>query len=184
MSRLRTWFDGGTCQTPDYDAIGTGRARIDLDELFAHWECRDRLRSHRWFINPWKRMRYQLDPANLAYKFRKLTVYPWQRVVRGWDDTQLWNLDHTMACLLADMIGELRHRGHGYVSLNAQGRPCSLEEDRSDPVCASPDQWHAILDEMIVGFSGACDAIVDDSDRVPLQRSWDLLAKWHHSLWD
>lgn len=55
----------------------------------------------------------------------------WQRLTRGWDDSDLWSLDYTIAKFALPRLREFK--------LQAMGHPSSLTEE----------EWNMILDKMI-----------------------------------
>jgi hypothetical protein len=80
-------------------------------------------------------------------------------------DELVWNLDTTLAQILAQGIGRLREMDHGY--------PGALTEA----------SWHAILEEMVAGFQSYAEARDHVPDFGRLNKSLDLLREWFPHLW-
>ena len=88
-----------------------------------------------------------------------------QRKKRGFDDTELWNLDSTIAKFVLPRL-------KAFKKLKG-GRPYEL----------SNDEWDDILDKMICSFSIiAKDSI--NADYELYQEGLDLFAKYFGYLWD
>lgn len=81
----------------------------------------------------------------------------------------LWNLDNTLAQILAQSIRDFRTLQHGY--------PALFDDQK---------EWLAVLDEMADGFQAYADADSrgENADYDKLNRSLDLLRKWFPHLWD
>lgn len=93
----------------------------------------------------------------------------WQRLTRGWDDSDLWNLDNTLAKLILPRLRRFRDVASGY--------PADLERDA---------QWKTELAKMITAFETIAD---DERCYSPQEQAWvqeglDLFAKRFRSLWD
>lgn len=80
------------------------------------------------------------DPEDRQEKFQK------QRIERGFDDTELWNLDYTMMKFMYPRIKAFRE--------NTCGWPGSLE---------SEEEWFEILDKIL----GAFDIFLNQEDDLP-----------------
>lgn len=101
---------------------------------------------------------------------KRAAKFWWQRRTRGWDDSELWNLDHSLAKLILPRLRAFE-----------QITPCY-------PADISPEQWHADLRIMIASF----EVIASDNywdirtaeQEAELQRGLDLFAKWYRALWD
>ena len=83
-------------------------------------------------------------------------------------DQLVWNLDTTLAQILAQGIGRLREMDHGH------------------PAGLAHEDWLGILREMAAGFQQYADADLNcsDADYDKLNRSLDLLREWFPHLWD
>src|SRR5271154_326089 len=66
--------------------------------------------------------------------FKRSIRFWWQRRIRGWDDSQTWSLDHSLAKLILPRLKRFQE-----LSI---GRPSDMTEKK----------WNDILDEMIFGF--------------------------------
>ena len=69
---------------------------------------------------------------DVTHFFRRLR-FAYQRVSRGWDDSQVWNMDSWLCETLPPMLRRLQ-TGYGH------------------PIDLTDDEWKAALDAMIAGF--------------------------------
>jgi len=93
-----------------------------------------------------------------------------QRLERGFDDTECWNLDCTFGWFIVPRLKVLRRNHHGY--------PDELHNDKN---------WCKVLDEMIWAF----DAAANHFERTPTEEDYKrihkglkLFAKYYCHLWD
>jgi hypothetical protein len=94
--------------------------------------------------------------------------YFWQRRTRGWDDSQCWSLDYSLAKLIAPRLKRFK------------------EVTVSFPHGLSCQEWNDILDQMIASFEyfgseERWDSTDDES--IKHQEGVDLFAKWYNHLW-
>lgn len=64
----------------------------------------------------------------------RAAMWKQQRKERGFDDTELWNLDTSIAKFLVPRLKEFQKQSMGY------------------PINLTPDKWNKIMDIMIKGF--------------------------------
>lgn len=91
-----------------------------------------------------------------------------QRLERGFDDSETWSLDSTMARFILPRLIRFREINEGY------------------PSTISEQEWNSILDKMILAFSLlASDAVYFTSkeDQEKIDEGMALFAKWYQSLW-
>ncbi len=97
------------------------------------------------------------------------TVEHWvQRRTRGWDDSDLWNLDRSLALLILPRLKRF--------AADLGGIPGDLTEE----------QWSADLATMIRSFEMITDESYWDMSierDAEIQRGLDLFAKWFRALW-
>lgn len=100
----------------------------------------------------------------------------WQRRTRGWDDSELWNLDLSLARLILPRLRAFRANAHG-----CPGSYCV--EGPDDPNAF--DNWCRDLDKMIAAFEFVL------SDKYWMAESMQvrdeglaLFAKYYGALWD
>lgn len=90
-----------------------------------------------------------------------------QRRSRGWDDSETWSLDHSLAKLILPRLKRFKELNNGI--------PYGLNEEN----------WNAALDKMIAGFEvhvkGSWQA--DKKDMVIARRGIALFAKYYPCLW-
>jgi len=128
------------------------------------------IRSEEDFINlfnfdnePWyKGIYYGCHYLALEYLspyqlHRRLIRWPLQRLTRGFDDRELWNLDSTIAKLIVPRLKVFIKQSLRY------GYPSVLEEDGK----SGHEKWDAILAEMLWSFEYALASYGEDWDDYP-----------------
>lgn len=105
------------------------------------------------------------------YNKKKRKKYKKQRIKRGFDDTELWNLDNTMARFIYPRLKVFKKNLHGH--------PHNMKDIT---------EWEKIIDKMLFSFK----MIIDDPDELitneKLNRKVDkglkLFGKYFRTLWD
>lgn len=92
-----------------------------------------------------------------------------QRWVRGWDDSETWNLDVSFARLILPRLQRFKEVSIAY------------------PMDLTPEQWDAVLDKMIYSFQHYANTWEESFDETPenlarVQEGLDLFAKWYPQL--
>lgn len=121
--------------------------------------------------------------------------YSWQRIIKGYCDKDLWNIDYWFMGIMPNMLRQFKETRHG--------SPSSLGEDyvnedgiRCNDSCH--EEWDKILDEMIFLFSEMNEyaykkKIIYENGHEKEQENYGemckdkafaLFAKWFYSLWD
>jgi len=93
-----------------------------------------------------------------------------QRLERGFDDTECWNLDCTFGRFIVPRLKVLRRNHHGY--------PDELHNDKN---------WCKVLDEMIWAFETAANHFEKkptEDDYKRIHKGLKLFAKYYCHLWD
>lgn len=119
------------------------------------------------------RSRYlSISALRSRYKLlRRSLRFLYQRHTRGWDDSETWSLDHSLAKMIAPRLKQFKR-------IKA-GAPSDITEE----------QWEAILDEMIEAFEwfGSDDRWnygPDHNDKLKkAQKGVELFAEWYTGLW-
>lgn len=114
----------------------------------------------------------KIDPINIpnvnfsikVEDSEKAEVYKQQRLERGFDDTETWNLDSTIAAFIVPRLKRFKEINTGY--------PPELTEE----------QWDEILDKMIKFFEFASDDSKFLEENI-YEEGFDLFHKYFHSLW-
>jgi hypothetical protein len=91
-----------------------------------------------------------------------------QRAKRGWDDTELWSLDHTIGKFVLPRLERYK------------------EITTSSPGEITPSKWAAILDEMIFAMKHYADKpwnYPDEKTAKRIQRGMRLFADHFCALW-
>jgi len=109
----------------------------------------------------------------------------WQRRTRGWDDSDLWSLDHTHAKWIAPRLRRFKQVTYALPSslLYPDGTGESIGTE------AAAATWNKVLDDMIYAFE-----FVADEDRFfgtdPNHPDWarvahglELFARYYNCLW-
>ncbi len=77
----------------------------------------------------WHRIRH--------YPYRRAVRHLYQRLTRGWDDSQTYSLDYSLGQIIAPRLSRLKEINNGY------------------PDSMTPEEWNAKLDKMIAAFEFA-----------------------------
>lgn len=101
--------------------------------------------------------------------------YFWQRQIRGFDDTELWSLDFTVArFVLPRLIAFKNNDDKGLM-----GHPCHI----------TMDEWNGILDDMIYAMEISANDFMSYEDELTVD--WKRVEKGHllfgsyfRDLWD
>lgn len=120
-------------------------------------------------INKYPEVNFSLDNG----KMESSSEFAKQREKRGWDDTECWNLDSTIASFIIPRLKVFKeiHKTH----------PCEL----------SDKQWEEIIDKMILAFELSKDdwwEYNSDKEReegnIKMKEGLELFAKYFTHLWD
>jgi len=101
-----------------------------------------------------------------------LRLWKKQRMERGFDDTECWNLDLTICGFVIPRLEVLKQIHHGY--------PADIESD---------EKWCEIVDEMISGFQlvqkkfESFDKWSNEEEQ-QMQNGLNLFVKYFTNLWD
>lgn len=99
-----------------------------------------------------------------------LRLWKKQRLERGFDDTECWNLDCTFGWFIVPRLKVLRRNHHGY--------PDELHNDKN---------WCKVLDEMIWAFETVANHFEKkptEDDYKRIHKGLKLFAKYYCHLWD
>lgn len=99
---------------------------------------------------------------------RRWNEFRAQRLERGFDDSETWSLDSTIAKFILPRLMCFREVNMGY--------PSSISEQ----------EWNDIIDRMILAFSllaGDAAFLTGKEDQKKIDEGLDLFAKWYTSLW-
>ena len=97
----------------------------------------------------------------------KWDEYTQQRLERGFDDSEIWNLDHTLAAFLLPRLKRFREATCAY--------PSELN---------SIDEWYSILDQIIEGVELYVNDETDDKkSENKKERALELIKEWFSALW-
>lgn len=102
------------------------------------------------------------------YPYKRAVRFFFQRLTRGWDDSDTWSMDHTLASVMLPRLKRFK------------------EVNRGCPIDLSTEEWNSILDRMIDAFEfyasqrrfNCLQQEFDDA-----QIGLDLFAKWYGHLW-
>jgi len=85
---------------------------------------------------------------------RKLRFF-WQRLTRGWDESETWSLDYTVARFIIPRLKFFRDNLHGHPDRTPSGKPLTFEG------------WQEIIDKMIFSFEHIADESWEDKFYMP-----------------
>jgi hypothetical protein len=112
--------------------------------------------------------------SRLYYKikynnWKRSARYFYQRVTRGWDDSDLWSLDHTMAKFILPRLKRFAKCTGGH------------------PHDMTSEEWENIIADMIFGVewyaSGDCWSCFDKDKSIRAQNGMELFGKYYGHLW-
>ncbi len=106
---------------------------------------------------------------NFFRRMKQKIRFFFQRLTRGWDDSELWNLDHNLSKLILPRLKIFRQFHLTY--------PHGMEYE----------EFNAIVDKMIYSFEylstdKAYDFNPEEDKKV--QEGLELFAKYFRALWD
>lgn len=115
-------------------------------------------------------MKYYGCLEELSETDERRPLYEAQRKERGFDDSECWNLDNTLAQFLVPRLKVFKENTNSY--------PGTLESE----------EWDAILQEMIDGFEIAANPDLcygeDEENNKKRDRAVHLLSEYFNHLWD
>jgi len=106
-----------------------------------------------------------LDKIKLPRRIKFLI----QRICRGWDDSDLWSLDHSITKYVLPRLKRFKKVNIGH------------------PGNLTPEQWDAILDEMIWFFElnlAPWDLFLNEEDQKRYDKAGKYFMEYFNSLWD
>lgn len=112
--------------------------------------------------------------GNIIYKLKnwiknlpRSVIFFIQRRKQGWDDSDIWSLDCTLAKLILPRLKRLREIHCGY--------PYNLTEEK----------WNTILDKMIIAFSWyQSEERWCKKELQEIKEGMSLFAEYYSNLWD
>lgn len=109
----------------------------------------------------------RLSKINFRLMKRSIRFF-FQRLIRGWDDSETWSLDHSLAVVILPRLKRFRKL--------TVGTPGDLTQK----------EWYAILDQMIETFEFIAsekywEANYKDYER--LSKGLDLFREYYFTLW-
>lgn len=133
-------------------------------------------------------MKVHIGPYPKGKKERKVEVH-----IDGYD---LWNMDHTLALIIAPMLKLMKEAKHGAPNVDNEDSPENLQYHRSSPESDYNidedvhyfERWDYVLDEMIFAFeklaAGSDWHDVDCEEiRSRINNGVRLFGKYYRALW-
>jgi hypothetical protein len=74
----------------------------------------------------------------------------WQNLTKGWNDSDLWSLDHTVAVYMLPRLKRFKEILHGHPNFYTDPANPTEEENFEDGM----KKWKEIIDKMIYAFEG------------------------------
>lgn len=116
-----------------------------------------------------------LDIIDLRLKYLFFSIYyniihTIQRVIRGFSDDELWNLDVTIAKFVLPRLKRFRKNINGY--------PGDFKDE---------NEWYDVLDKMIQAFDLIAESgyyLPNDKNYRIIEDGLDLFRKYYSCLWD
>lgn len=107
------------------------------------------------------------DLYEKTFLFRRRIKHWWQRRTRGWDDSDTWSLDFTIAKFVLPRLKRFR------------------EIDFGHPSNTSEEAWYKILDKMIYAmeFNARDGIITNRKEDKKIQEGNELFGEYFNSLW-
>ena len=100
---------------------------------------------------------------------RRDVKFAWQRLTRGWDDSETWNLDTRLSEMILPRLKRFK------------------EIARTYPMDLSPNEWQTILDKMILAHewhaAGCEDRDVSAEHYEKVEEGLMLFSKYYGDLW-
>jgi hypothetical protein len=102
------------------------------------------------------------------------------------DDYDVWNMDHTLSTIIAEMLIKMKQHCHGYPMEFSDG------DIREDGINYGGNgggikAWYKVIDQMIEGFSfmaGDDWPSVDRKEITKAQHALNLFSHYYMNLWD
>jgi len=107
------------------------------------------------------------DSGILVARLKQSVRHWWQRRTRGWDDSETWSLDETIAKFAVPRLKRFKELKKCY--------PGNLSGEQ---------EWDAILDEIILALEACIDWEIDTSEQWnKVDDGLHLFGKHFRSLW-
>lgn len=103
---------------------------------------------------------------------KRALKYWWQRRARGWDDSDTWSLDHTIARFTLPRLKRFRELNNGFPG--GGDPPMTME------------RWQGLLDDMIYAMEICADDerwFDNDNDWKRVERGWEAFGRHFRDLW-
>lgn len=99
-------------------------------------------------------------------RFKRSIKFWFQRRIRGWDDSETWSLDYTIAKFILPRLKRYKEI--------CKSHPCTFNEEN----------WNEALDEMIYAMERSVNRFNDfDTDWDRQQKGLALFFKYFNDLW-
>ena len=149
-----------------------------------------------WYFDLFDALHYRINKyLNLRELYRRLIKWPWQRLTRGFDDRELWNLDMTIAKFVVPRLKEFLNYSGGW--------PHAMAEEETEFNIAGiedltpEEKWDKVLSEMLWAMEYASDNYGEDRDDYPFrdpearkklkdryENGMRLFAEYFSAMWD
>lgn len=116
------------------------------------------------------------------YSIKRAITHWAQRKIRGWDDSDLWSLDFTLAKWILPRLTEFKKVKRGVPCLEGFGS-YHVDEDYKK----AEDEWDRIIDLMILSFElivrDGNGEILSREEEAKIDEGLDLFKKYLRNLW-
>jgi hypothetical protein len=125
-----------------------------------------------------------MNIANFFHHVNRLVVWPCQRLTRGFDEPDLWDLESSLAKIIAPRLRAFRDMKKNSVPVSdVPHAHCILSLDEDQPI--EECLWFAMIDKMYQAFQMiADDEINSRSQERYVREGLALFATYFQHLWD
>lgn len=114
--------------------------------------------------------RIKLNPFKFFSQLGRFIKFSFQRIIRGWCDADVWNIDDWFLSIMPDMLQQLKETEFGYTQM-------FLDNGDLDP--DSEEKWKDILDKMILLFRDSYEPTCSYKNKYEedWQNTWDKFSE-------
>ena len=126
---------------------------------------------------PWWRYSHWFSLRARAFRFW------WQRRTRGWDDSEVWNLDVTIATFILPRLRRLKEIKHGAPSTLYEGEDMSVDDPEGWK--RAEQRWDEEMNKMLAAFELLADSnLFEPAQNAIVLEGLQSFARHYGSLWD
>lgn len=121
------------------------------------------------------------------WRYYRPVKFLWQRLIRGWPDSDLWSLDYAIIQFVYPRLKAFRELPPAGAPLHPTEVYPEGHDEAGLPRALIEEEWDSILGEILVGFKLVIDEDcypLDPDKHAQLEKSMDLFREWFFALWD